>query len=110
MPKQKEISKYVVFDVESHEFDLVVTKYKNKLTLELFYSSNAIWREHVRNTSAMKIVSNGNNIKLSKKFKKLKYDEASYLRFLLNFENYIDTNNVNQIKYKVINSETTIEI
>ncbi len=114
MPKkpklQKLVSSYLVFDNNSHEYDLVVTKKGNKTTLELFHSSNEVWSEHVRSTSAMKIVENGNGIKFNKKYKKLEYDDAEYIRFLLNFENYLDTNVANQPKFRVFNQETIIEI
>lgn len=102
--------KYLVFDVESHEFDLVVTKWDSKTKLELFYSENEAWSEHVRGTSAMKVISNGNGFKLSKKYHKFQNDEICYLRFLLNFEVHIDENEANKRKYKIIDSEITFEI
>ncbi len=111
MPKKtKLVSSYLVFDNNSHEYDLTVTKKGNKTTLELFYSSNEVWSEHVRSTSAMKLVGNGNGFKLDKKYRKLQYDDAEYIRFLLNFENYLDINVANQPKFRVFNTETIIEI
>lgn len=114
MPKKtklpKLVSSYLVFDEHSHEYDLVVTKKGNKTTLELYFSSNEVWNEHVRSTSAMKLVSNGDGFKFNKKFGKLQYDDAEYVRFLLNFENYLDTNVANQPKFRVFNQDTIIEI
>ncbi len=102
--------KYLVFDGNSYEYDLIVTKSERKKNYELYYSDNEIWSSSVRNTLAMKITNDGDNIMLDKKYQKLDYEELFLLRFLLNVELYFDSNDLNKEKYKIIKAEPFIEI
>ena len=102
--------KYLVFDEDSYEYDLIVTTEGSTTTYELFHSSNHVWSEGTRGTLAMKMVNDGDNIILDDRYSVLDYSEVSYLRFLLNFEQATDSNELNQKKYRVIENETTLEI
>lgn len=104
------VTKYLVFDGNSYEYDLIITKSESKKKYELYYSDNEIWNSSIRNTLAMKITNDGDNIKLDKKYQKLNYEQLFLLRFLLNVELYFDSNNLNKEKYKIIRAEPIIEI
>lgn len=110
MAKQKIVTKYVVFDEDSHEYDLVVTKSTNKTKFELFYSDNPVWFEHVRKTLAFKLIDTGNYFKLSKKMRKLDYSVSTYLRILLAFETKTSTNSAEKSQWRIINADNEIKI
>ncbi len=59
MAEQKEVIKYVVFEDNSHEYHLVVTKSTKKTKFELFHSDNPLWTEKARNKLAFKLVIQG---------------------------------------------------
>jgi hypothetical protein len=107
---EKTVNHYLVFDEGTHEYNLVVTKTQKKTIFELIYSDNEIWTLHTRNTTAMKIVDDGNDIILDKTYSKLNASEQANLRFLLNFELYLSPNEANRRKLKVIEAINVIEI
>lgn len=104
------IKKYLVFDEDSHEYDLVVTTEDSTTTYELFHSHSPVWSQGIQGTLAMKMVNDGDNIILDDKYAILDYSQSNYLRFLLNFENATDGNELNQKKYQVIENETFLEL
>lgn len=110
MAKQKEVTKYVVFDEDSHEYDLVVTKSTKKTKFELFHSDNPVWTEKARSKLAFKLVNTGEYFKLPKKMSKLDYAESSYLRILLSFEIQTSTNSVEKTLWRFINADNEIKI
>jgi hypothetical protein len=110
MGNEKVITKYIVFEDDSHEYDLVVTKSTNKTKFELFHSDNPVWYEHVRKTLAFKIINTGNYFKLSKKMRKLDYSVSTYLRFILEFENKTSTNSAEKTQWRIINADNEIKI
>jgi hypothetical protein len=65
----------------------------------LYYNNSENWDINVRNTIALQIIDNGNNLIFSKKLKKVKYDKSLYLTILLKLIN---------IDYKFEISDKTI--
>lgn len=101
--------KYMVFDGDSHDYDIVVEKLKNSTTYSLYYSPNEIWKDGWRGELILTLTDTGNEYKLSKSFgKKLEVDEIVYLRLLLNIQQSLDLNLSNRIGYRVIKDETFI--
>lgn len=107
---EKTVNHYLVFDEGSHEYNLIVTNSNKEKTFELFYSNSEIWTLNTRNKIAMKLVDDGNDIILDKSYSKLNASEQSNLRFLLNFELYLNPNEANKRKLKVIEAISVIEI
>lgn len=105
----KQVTKYIVSDEESHEYDLIVTKSKNKTTFELFHTDNPIWTLKARSKLAFVLVNTGNNFKLPKKMRKIGYSESNYLRVLLAFENQT-LSPANRTTWRFINADNEIKI
>lgn len=68
------------------------TNKKGYRILRLFYSESEFWRADLRNTEILKMVDNGNGIKLSKASKKMNYSELNELRLLFSFAKATDAN------------------
>jgi len=102
---------YLVLDNEdSHEYDLKVVDTDKGTSFELYFSKGMQWSEHVRGTLAMSLFNDGNGVKINKKIKKLGYDELAYLRLLINFEHITDTNPLNSINYRIIETNIYLEV
>lgn len=106
----KEVSNYVVINEDSHEYNMVVTKSKNKTKYELFYSENADWYDHVKGTLAFKITDSGNNFILPKKIRKIGYDVSLYLRLIFTFENRTSSNPAEHSEWRIVNVDNQIKI
>jgi hypothetical protein len=76
------------------QFEYVIkesTSKKGYRILRLFYSDSEFWRADLRNTETLKMVDNGNGIKLSKASKKMDYGELNELRLLFSFSKATDS-------------------
>ena len=76
-----------------HEYTITDSKNKkgNRITT-LFYSDSEFWKFDLRGTELLKMVDNGNGVKLSKASKKMDYSELAELRLLLSFSKSTDEN------------------
>lgn len=106
----KQVTKYIVLDESSHEYDLVVTKSKDHTIYELFYSNSEIWYENIRGTIAFKLIDTGDNYVLPENMKVMDYSTATYLRILLTFENKTSTNEAEHRPWRIINLDNAIQI
>ena len=85
--------KYLVMLDGQHEY--TITDSKNKKghrVVTLFYSEAEFWRYDLRGTQLLKMVDNGNGVKLSKASKKMDYSQLAELRLLLSFSKSTDEN------------------
>ena len=104
----KQVTKYIVLDESSHEYDLVVTKTKDKTFYELFYSKNEVWT--AQGTLAFKLIDTGDNYILPENIKIMDYSVSTYLRIILTFENKTSTNEAEQRPWRIINVDNAIQI
>lgn len=105
MPKYKVIS-----PDGDYEYDVIVKDSKKGRKISLYYSDNDYWVDGIRGELFMTLMDTGNNVKISHSKKKLEYDEAFGLRFLLDFHRQIDTNPANRLMYKVTKDKKTIKV
>lgn len=70
------------------EYVILISKKEDKKIYSIFASNNETWNEEVRGKRLMKITVQGDFIKISKKYKKINFAEAQYLRILLNLESH----------------------
>jgi hypothetical protein len=70
------------------------TNKKGYRILKLFYSEAEFWRYDLRGTEILKMVDNGDGVKLSKGPKKMDYSQLAELRLLLSFAKATDKNPV----------------
>lgn len=110
MGKQKEVTKYIVLDESSHEYNLVVTKNDSHTIYELFYSNNEVWSEDVKGTLAFKLIDTGDNYVLPENLKVMDYSVSTYLRLILTFEQKTSTNEAEQRPWLIINVDNAIQI
>jgi hypothetical protein len=85
--------KYLVMLDGQHEY--TITESKNKKgyrVLTLFYSEAEFWRFDLRGTELLKMVDDGNGVKISKVSKKMDYGQLAELRLLLSFSKATDDN------------------
>ena len=68
------------------------TNKKGNRIIKLFYSEAEFWRYDLRGTEILKMVDNGNGVKLSKGGKKMDYSQLAELRLLLSFAKATDAN------------------
>ena len=90
-----------------HEY--TITDKRNKKghrVLRLFYSEAEFWNSKLRGTELLKMVDNGDGVKLSKASKKMNYSKLSELRLLLTFAKSTDKNKVERESKYEIYSET----
>lgn len=79
------ITKEIFVDGE-YDHTLTVEKQKNKTVYTLYYSQGKQWASDFRGTIALKVVEDGNGLKIvGKKNGKLDYSEAMYLSIILRF-------------------------
>jgi hypothetical protein len=85
--------KYLVMLYGQHEYTIKDSKNKKgNRVLKLFYSENEFWNANLRGTKLLKMVDDGNGVKLSKASKKLDYGKLNELRLLLSFAKETDEN------------------
>ena len=89
------MKKYKILLQNSHEYDLEIyfdSKY-NKF-IDIYYSNEDFWNDHIKGKLAIRLENTGNNIKISgfKINKILEYDKAMLLNFVLTLENKVDYN------------------
>lgn len=90
--KEKE---FIVLLDGQHEYVIKEsTNKKGNRIIKLFYSEAEFWRYDLRGTEILKMVDNGNGIKLSKGGKKMDYSQLAELRLLLSFAKATDANPV----------------
>ena len=85
--------KYIVMLDGQHEY--TITNSKNKKghrVTTLFYSEAEFWKYDLRGTELLKMVDDGNGVKLSKAPKKMDYSQLAELRLLLSFSKSTDEN------------------
>ncbi len=76
-----------------HEYTIMESKNKKGCRiLTLFYSDAEFWRIDLRGTQLLKMVDDGNGVKLSKVSKKMDYSQLAELRLLLMFSKSTDKN------------------
>jgi hypothetical protein len=110
MAKQKIVTKYIVLDESSHEYDMVVTKNNSHTIYELFYSKNEVWSSHTQGTLAFKLIDTGDNYILPENLKVMDYSVSTYLRIILTFEHKTSTNEAEQRPWLIINVDNAIQI
>jgi hypothetical protein len=85
--------KYLVMLDGQHEYTITeTTNKKGHRVLTLFYSEAEFWRYDLRGTELLKMVDNGDGVKLSKISKKMDYSQLAELRLLLMFSKATDEN------------------
>jgi hypothetical protein len=85
--------KYIVMLDGQHEY--TITDSKNKKghrVVTLFYSEAEFWRYDLRGTQLLKMVDDGNGVKLSKASKKMDYSQLAELSLLFSFSKSTDEN------------------
>jgi len=85
--------KYLVMLDGKHEY--TITDVKNKKgdrIVTLFYSEAEFWNFDLRGTEILKMVDDGNGVKISKVSKKMDYAQLAELRLLLSFAKATDEN------------------
>jgi hypothetical protein len=85
--------KYLVMLDGQHEYTITDSKNKkgNRI-ITLFYSDAEFWRIDLRGSKLLKMVDDGNGVKLSKASKKMDYSQLAELRLLLMFSKSTDKN------------------
>ena len=82
--------KLVIYDVRGiQEYVIKISTEESKKVFSLFASDNKTWTDKARRTLLMKISVEGDFIKLDKKYKKLNFAKAHYLRILMNLERHL---------------------
>lgn len=90
--KEKE---FIVLLDGQHEYTIKEsTNKKGHRILRLFYSEAEFWRYDLRGTEILKMVDDGNGIKLSKASRKMDYSQLAELRLLFSFAKATDANPV----------------
>lgn len=86
---------FIVLSDGQHEYVIKEsTNKKGHRILRLLYSDAEFWRYDLRGTEILKMVDNGNGVKLSKGGKKMDYSHLAELRLLLSFAKSTDENPV----------------
>jgi hypothetical protein len=83
--------KYLVILDGQHEYTITdTTNKKGHRVMTLFYSEAEFWRYDLRGTQLLKMVDDGNGVKLSRASKKMDYSQLAELRLLLMFSKSTD--------------------
>ena len=83
--------KYLVILDGQHEYTITDrTNKKGHRVMTLFYSEAEFWRYDLRGTQLLKMVDDGNGVKLSRASKKMDYSQLAELRLLLMFSKSTD--------------------
>jgi hypothetical protein len=78
--------KYLIMLDGQHEYTITDTRNKKgHRVITLFYSEAEFWSFDLRGTQLLKMVDDGNGVKLSKVSKKMDYSQLAELRLLLTF-------------------------
>lgn len=110
MSKEKNKT-YLVFDHEGvHEYNIIVEKSSEGTRYSIFASNGSSWFDHIKGNLLFSMLDHGDGIKFDKKLKNIEYDVAFYLRFLLDLDLFLDTNEVNKKKHKVVEFDNIIEL
>jgi len=104
------VKKFMVFEDNVHEYNLVVEETDNGVEYSLFMSEGEQWNEHARGKLSLSMVNDGNGVTFSKKLNKMDYSDVFAVRLLLNFENFLDTVPKNKEKVKIIEDKIVVEL
>ena len=103
--------KFMVFDKDNvHEYNIVVTETSEGVDYSLFRSENEQWNLNCKGELVLSMFNDGNGLIFNKRIKKIDYGISFAIRLLLNFENFIDSNETNKEKVKIIENIVIAEL
>ncbi len=90
--------KYLVMLDGQHEYTITeTTNKKGHRVLTLFYSEANFWRMDLQGKEILRMIDNGDGVKLSKISKKMDYSQLAELRLLLMFSKATDENPIERV-------------
>ena len=85
--------KYLIMLDGQHEYTITdTTNKKGHRVITLFYSEADFWRLDLQGKEILRMIDNGDSVKLSKISKKMDYGQLAELRLLLSFSKATDDN------------------
>jgi len=86
---EPKLQKLIIRDSKGiEEYVILISRKEKKKIYSIFAADNEIWTEESRGKRLMKLTVDGDFIKFNKKYKKLDFAQAQYLRILLNLESH----------------------